>query len=84
MCIKAGDHTQELLDRLVNAMSSISEVLEFHRIDGDLAFELEHGSARALPTVLHRKPLYERSPVLVWQIVSIILAVLLFLSWAFR
>ncbi|PVE20714.1 protein phosphatase [Microvirga sp. KLBC 81] len=50
----------------------------------ELAFELEHGSARALPTVLHRKPLYERNPVLVWQIVSVTLAVLLFMSWAFR
>jgi serine/threonine protein kinase len=50
----------------------------------ELAFELEHGSARALPTGLHRKSLYERNPVLVWQIVAITLAVLLLLSWAFR
>jgi serine/threonine protein phosphatase PrpC len=50
----------------------------------ELVFELEHGSARALPTSLHRKPLYERNPVLVWQMISITLAILLFLSWAFR
>jgi serine/threonine protein phosphatase PrpC len=50
----------------------------------ELAFELEHGSARALPTVLHRKPLYERNPVFVWQMVAITLAVLLFVSWAFK
>jgi serine/threonine protein phosphatase PrpC len=50
----------------------------------ELAFELEHGSARALPTYLHRKPLYDRNPVLVWQMIAITLAVLLFLSWAFR
>ena len=50
----------------------------------ELAFELEHGSARALPTFSHRKPLYERNPVFVWQMTAITLAVLLFLSWAFR
>jgi hypothetical protein len=50
----------------------------------ELAFELEHGSARALPTSFHRNPLYERNPVLVWQLIAIVLAVLLFLSWAFR
>lgn len=50
----------------------------------ELAFELEHGSARALPTYIHRKSLYERNPVLVWQIVAITLAVLLLLSWALR
>jgi serine/threonine protein kinase len=49
----------------------------------ELAFELEHGSARALPTSLHCKPLYERNPVLVWQMIAITLAILLFLSWAF-
>jgi serine/threonine protein phosphatase PrpC len=50
----------------------------------ELAFELEHGSARALPTFIRRKPLYERNPVLVWQLIAITLAVLLFLSLAFR
>jgi serine/threonine protein kinase len=50
----------------------------------ELAFELEHGSARALPSFHHRRPLYDRNPVLVWQIVAMALAVLLFLSWAFR
>ncbi len=50
----------------------------------ELAFELEHGSARALPASFHRKALYERNPVLVWQMIAIVLAVLLFLSWAFR
>jgi hypothetical protein len=50
----------------------------------ELAFELEHGSARALPSSFHRKALYERNPVLVWQMIAIVLALLLFLSWAFR
>jgi serine/threonine protein phosphatase PrpC len=50
----------------------------------ELAFELEHGSARALPTFLDRKPLYKRNPVFVWQMIAISLAILLFLSWAFR
>lgn len=50
----------------------------------ELAFELEHGAARALPALLHRKPLYERNPVLIWQMISVVLAFMLFLSWAFR
>jgi serine/threonine protein kinase len=50
----------------------------------ELAFELEHGSARAMPARLRRQPLYERNPVLVWQITSGIVAFALFLSWAFR
>ena len=50
----------------------------------ELAFELEHGSARVRPTFHHRRPLYDRNPVLIWQIVAMVLAVLLFLSWAFR
>ena len=41
----------------------------------EFAFELEHGSLRAVPQRLERLPLYERNPVRFWQIVSLLLFV---------
>jgi hypothetical protein len=39
----------------------------------EFAFELEHGSLRAVPQSIARTPLYERNPVRFWQMVCAIL-----------
>jgi hypothetical protein len=46
------------------------DVLEF-------AFELENGSARAQPLTPRKKSLYERNPVIFWQTLCLLLALLL-------
>ncbi len=49
------------------------DVLEF-------AFELENGSARAQPLTPRKKSLYERNPVIFWQTLCLLLALLLAIS----
>ena len=46
----------------------------------ELAFQLENGAAYGQKVSYGRRSLYERSPVLVWQIVSLILMVLLLIA----
>jgi serine/threonine protein phosphatase PrpC len=50
----------------------------------ELAFELEHGALRAAPARPRRRPLYDRDPLLFWQVTAGLLAVALFLALAFR
>jgi Lrp/AsnC family transcriptional regulator len=40
VCIEAGDHTQDSLDRFIHAISTMSEVVEFHRMAGDVDYLL--------------------------------------------
>jgi serine/threonine protein phosphatase PrpC len=53
------------------------DVLEF-------AFELENGATRAEPLAPRKKPLYERNPLIFWQILSLLLVILLVVSLRFR
>jgi serine/threonine protein phosphatase PrpC len=53
------------------------DVLEF-------AFELENDAARTRPTIHGKKPLYQRNPLLFWQVSSMLLMFLLIISLAFR
>jgi hypothetical protein len=48
----------------------------------EFAFELEHGSMRAVPQSLAKLSLYERNPVRFWQVVSIILLIALLIALA--
>jgi len=48
----------------------------------ELAFELEHGSVRAIPRSVMRQPLYERNPTRFWQIVATLLLIALLISLA--
>jgi serine/threonine protein phosphatase PrpC len=48
----------------------------------ELAFELEHGSLRAVPEVIARPSLYDRNPVRFWQIVCATLFVALLVALA--
>jgi serine/threonine protein kinase len=48
----------------------------------EFAFELEHGSMRAVPQSIARPSLYERNPVAFWQIVSVVLLVALLIALA--
>jgi serine/threonine protein phosphatase PrpC len=45
-----------------------ADVLEF-------AFELENGAARARPVAAGKKPLYQRNPLLFWQVLSMLLLI---------
>ncbi|KLK94594.1 transcriptional regulator [Microvirga vignae] len=38
--IEAGDHTQESIEQFVRAISTMSEVVEFHRMAGDVDYLL--------------------------------------------
>jgi hypothetical protein len=49
------------------------DVLEF-------AFELENGAARTAPATVTKKSLYQRNPLLVWQLLCLLLAILLIAS----
>jgi serine/threonine protein phosphatase PrpC len=53
------------------------DVLEF-------AFEIENGLARGGAAAEQRRPLYERNPLLFWQVMCMLLLGLLALSWAVR
>lgn len=48
----------------------------------EFAFELEHGSMRAVPQSIARPSLYDRNPVRFWQVVSIILFIALVIALA--
>ena len=48
----------------------------------EFAFEIEHGSLRAVPHSVARTSLYERNPVRFWQIVCAILLIVLLLALA--
>jgi serine/threonine protein phosphatase PrpC len=48
----------------------------------EFAFEIEHGSFRAVPQALARTSLYERNPVRFWQIVCAILLIALLIALA--
>jgi serine/threonine protein phosphatase PrpC len=48
----------------------------------EFAFELEHGSLRAVPQPIARTSLYERSPVRFWQVVCAILLIALLVALA--
>ena len=48
----------------------------------EFIFELEHGAMRAAPAAPPRLPLYERNPLLFWQIVCALLAASLIASFA--
>lgn len=50
----------------------------------EFAFELEHGSMRAVPQSLAKPSLYERNPVRFWQTVSWILLTALLIALAWR
>jgi len=40
VCIETGDHSQEALDRFAEAISTMGEVVEFHRMAGDVDYLL--------------------------------------------
>jgi serine/threonine protein phosphatase PrpC len=48
----------------------------------EFAFELEHGSLRAVPQPVAKGALYERNPILFWQLVAALLLVALLISLA--
>jgi hypothetical protein len=48
----------------------------------EFAFELEHGSLRAVPLSVARMPLYQRNPTRFWQVVSALLLVALLVALA--
>ena len=48
----------------------------------EFAFEIEHGSLRAVPQPVARTSLYDRNPVRFWQIVSALLLVALLVALA--
>lgn len=50
----------------------------------ELSFELEHGAVRGAPAHALEKSFYDRNPVLFWQVTSILLALALLISLAFR
>jgi hypothetical protein len=50
----------------------------------EFIFALEHGAIRAAPPVPRPRPLYERNPLLLWKVVSALLALALGLTLALR
>jgi len=48
----------------------------------EFAFELEHGSLRAVPQSVAKLPLYDRNPVLFWQVVCVLLLAALLIALA--
>jgi hypothetical protein len=48
----------------------------------ELAFELEHGSLRAVPELIERPSLYDRNPTRFWQVVSLVLFAALLIALA--
>ena len=59
-----------------------TERRERHADAIELAFELEHGSLRAVPEAIERPSLYDRNPIRFWQIVSALLFVALLIALA--
>jgi hypothetical protein len=50
----------------------------------EFAFELEHGSLRAVPQPVAKGSLYERNPILFWQLVAAVLLIALLVALALR
>ena len=48
----------------------------------EFAFELEHGSLRAVPHALRGPSLYDRNPTAFWQVISALLAIALLIALA--
>jgi serine/threonine protein kinase len=73
------------LDRVIRRAIAVDPQERYHDVL-EFMFELEHGADRASPIEVLKKPLYERSPVLFWQVVSavLVLALLLAASWGRR
>jgi serine/threonine protein kinase len=61
----------------VNPDDRFEDVFEF-------IFELEHGAMRAAPAGPPRRPLYERNPLLLWQVACALLAMALIASFAWH
>ena len=61
----------------VNPDDRFEDVFEF-------IFELEHGAMRAAPGAPRRQPLYERNPLLFWQVTCALLAMALVASLAWH
>jgi hypothetical protein len=61
----------------VNPDDRFEDVFEF-------IFELEHGAMRAAPAAPRRQPLYERNPLLFWQVACALLAMALVASLAWH
>ena len=40
VCIEVGDHTQEAIDQFTDAIATMNEVVEFHRMAGDVDYIL--------------------------------------------
>lgn len=40
VCIEAGDHTQDSINQFIDAIATMSEVVEFHRMAGDVDYIL--------------------------------------------
>ena len=40
VCIEVGDHTQEAIDQFIDAIATMNEVVEFHRMAGDVDYIL--------------------------------------------
>lgn len=49
----------------------------------ELSFELENGLARGMQTTTQKQPLYDRNPVLFWQVISALLLLALIVALAF-
>jgi hypothetical protein len=50
----------------------------------ELGFEFENGLARGDSGERPHRPLYERNPLLFWQVVSFLLLIALAFTWALR
>jgi serine/threonine protein phosphatase PrpC len=78
---KARPDLPAWLDRaLLRAIAT--ERRERHADAIELAFELEHGSLRAVPELVERISLYDRNPTRFWQVVSLLLFVALLIALA--
>jgi len=78
---KARPDLPAWLDRALSRAVA-TERRERHADAIELAFELEHGSVRAVPELVEPPSLYDRNPVRFWQVVSILLFVVLLIALA--
>jgi serine/threonine protein phosphatase PrpC len=69
------------LDRALLRAISI-DPRERHADAIELAFELEHGSLRAVPQLIERPSLYARNPLRFWQVLSLSLFIALLIALA--
>lgn len=49
----------------------------------ELSFELENGLARGMQATTQKQPLYDRNPVLFWQVISALLLLALIAALVF-